>query len=125
LLELIKKSDGVWTMAAGMVLCTPQHVSFLREMAPFTSKRRARILIHREGDKLHEMLIAFCAGSTIEMHSHEAVESLYVIDGRLIVHFDGDPSLGLSRGDFLRIPAGVRHQPEPVSDCVILETALK
>ncbi len=123
MLDLTRKSFGVWVATPGLVLWTEAHIAFLKDEAPSAPKLRARILAHQEGEAFHEMLIAFTADSRCEMHSHEHPESLYVIEGLIKVEFEDRGTLYLQAQNFLRIPAGVRHQPMPLSDCVILESA--
>ena len=123
---MIFKQEGVWIAPPGVCHFTSQDISFLEYEAPKTSKRRARICSHQEGDSVHQMLIAFCSDSRNEPHSHEKMESLLILRGMMTVHFPNTNTMTiLHAGDFLRIPPGIVHQPLPVTDCVILETAEK
>lgn len=120
-------SEGVWQASAGVVHFTSEEVVFLEREAQCTQKRRARILAHPDQDaKMHEMLIAFCRDSWNPPHSHEKAESMLLLKGMMTVSL---PAMGqviiLHALDFLRIPGGVVHQPLPVTDCVVLETAEK
>lgn len=120
-------AEGVWLADPGVVSFTGQDIAFLEREAHHTEKRRARILAHQDqSDALHEMLIAFCADSRNPPHSHEKVESMLVLKGQMTVHFPADNRLVILNAlDFLRIPPGVVHQPLPVTDCVVMETAEK
>lgn len=123
---MIFVQEGVWRAEPGIVSFTGRDIAFLEEAARNTVKRRARILAHRPDDTVHEMLIAFCADSRNPAHAHEKMESMLVLKGMMSVHFpEEDRLLILHALDFLRIEPGVVHQPLPVTDCVILETAEK
>lgn len=120
-------SDGVWQADPGIVAFTTKDMAFLEAQAPLTAKRRARILAHpSQAERLHEMLIAFCADSHNPMHAHEKVESILVLKGSMTVEFPAEQRLVILNAlDFLRIPAGVQHQPLPLTPCVVMETAEK
>lgn len=119
-----KKAEGVWIADPGIVCWTQGDIKFVEREAPLTEKKRARILAHQEIEGLQEMLIAFSAESRNPMHSHEWPESMLVLKGTMQVDFE-DRIVILGPHDFLRIPAGVRHCPIPLTDCVILETTVK
>ena len=122
--RLTFKEEGVWVARPGLVHFTADDIAFLEHEAPLTKKRRARICAHQEGDRVHQMLIAFCADSVNPMHAHEKMESISVLKGNLLINFNWD-NVVLLAGDFLRIPAHCLHQPVPMTACVILETAEK
>jgi quercetin dioxygenase-like cupin family protein len=54
-------------------------------------------------------------------HTHPGTESVYVLEGSLRYHIDGEVFEG-HPGSFFHIPAGVVENFEPVSDCRILVT---
>lgn len=120
-----KIADGVWQAEPGLVHWTKDDVEFLEGEAVKTEKLRARILAHRPDDRVHEMLIAFAKGSDNPMHSHFGTESVFVLSGTLLMRFEDRREVPLLRGEFMRIPPGVRHRPVPLSDCVIVETVEK
>ena len=123
--DLIEVGPGVWRAKPGVVAWTRAHIAFLEERAFDTPKLRARILAHQEEDRLHEMLIYFCRGSENPMHAHDGPESAYVIFGNLWIELADRPSIHLGKGEFIRIPAGIMHQPMPVTDTCIIETVLR
>ena len=118
---LIKIADGVWEDDGLVQHWGAAQIAFLESAARNTAKRRARILAHKQTDGTHQMLIAFCADSRNPMHSHAKPESMLVLKGSMLVRFIGEQVV-LNVGEFLRIPGGVEHEPEPLSDCVVLET---
>ena len=123
---MIKKQDGVWLADPRSVIhLTEKDMDFLEGEAPLTVKKCARICAHAVEDRAHLMLIAFCAGSHVEMHFHHKPESIIVLAGCLSVQIEGGELYTLYPYHFLRIPAGVRHQPAPITDCVVLEIAEK
>lgn len=54
-------------------------------------------------------------------HTHPGTESVYVIEGTLRYHIDGEVFEG-GPGSFFHIPAGVVENFEPVTDCRVLVT---
>ena len=123
---MIKKQEGVWIAEGPIFSFSAKDIEFLEREAPLTQKKRARICFHEEGDALHQMLIAFCAGSENTMHSHQHAESQYVIKGTMLFEFSGSlKDCFLDPGEFLKIPPGILHKPIPLTRCVVLETCLK
>ena len=132
---MIFKQEGVWLSAPGIVRFGEREIAFLEAEAPKTAKRRARLCVHQDDDRMHQMLIAFCRDSWNPPHAHERPESMLVLKGVMSVLIHGERNepkgiiwyhpIDLKAGDFLRIPAGVVHQPLPVTDCVVLESAEK
>jgi quercetin dioxygenase-like cupin family protein len=54
-------------------------------------------------------------------HTHPGSESVYVIEGTLRYHIDGETFEG-GPGSFFHIPAGIVENFEPVTDCRVLVT---
>ena len=54
-------------------------------------------------------------------HTHPGSESVYVIEGNLRYHIDGQEFEG-SPGSFFHIPAGVVENFEPITQCRLLVT---
>jgi cupin fold WbuC family metalloprotein len=125
------KQEGVWCAdPSGVIHLTSQDIAFIEHEREHTAKRRARICAHKDSDRAHLMLIAFCADSFNPPHAHERPEAMLVMKGSLTVSFPATGEFSrrlliLHAGDFLRIPPGVVHQPLPITDCVILEIAEK
>lgn len=82
-LALKKLNDEVFVADESIVRLGAGHVSFLRQQALMSSRKRARICAHRTSDDaLHEMLIAISAESYIRPHKHPGkAESFHIIDG--------------------------------------------
>ena len=54
------------------------------------------------------------------MHSHEAPQWIYVLQGALTVAIGG-ASVTVREGEVLRVPAGVSHQAEALDDTFVLD----
>lgn len=70
---------------------TPLLLAQVKKMAVHEPLRRARLCLHNEpGDRLHEMIIAFCRDSYVRPHRHiNKSESFHVVEGELdVVFFD-------------------------------------
>jgi cupin fold WbuC family metalloprotein len=68
-----------------------EQITFLKQQALSSNRKRARICTHRSNDDaLHEMLIVLCADSYIHPHKHtRKVESFHIIEGLVhVVVFD-------------------------------------
>lgn len=66
------------------------------------------------------------AGTKGGLQFHIKEESHYVLSGRMIVRWDDDGKLTereVQAGRAWRMPAGVVHQEEALTDCVILEVS--
>ena len=59
------------------------------------------------------------AGMGPPPHTHPGSETVYVLEGNLRYHIDGETFEG-TPGSFFHIPAGVVENFEPVSDCRVL-----
>jgi cupin fold WbuC family metalloprotein len=86
-IALRKINDEVFVAEDHIVRLGAEQVSFLKQQAANSVRRRARICAHRlDGDSLHEMLIAVSADSYVHPHKHRGkVESFHVIEGRVDV----------------------------------------
>lgn len=82
-----KINDEVFVADDAIVRLGADHVTFLKQQAATSVRRRARICAHRHsGDALHEMLIALHADSYVHPHKHvNKTESFHVIEGRIDV----------------------------------------
>jgi quercetin dioxygenase-like cupin family protein len=58
---------------------------------------------------------AIPAGGTTARHAHDRETYAAVLDGRLRVEFDDGP-VAVDAGEFLRVPAGLRHREIPDGD---------
>ena len=90
-LALRKISDEVFVADESIVRLGSEQVSFLKQQALSSYRKRARICTHRSNDDaLHEMLIAISADSYIHPHKHtRKVESFHIVEGLVdVVVFD-------------------------------------
>jgi len=59
----------------------------------------------------HMLNIVAVENRTLDFHVHEGSDEMfYVIEGSMRIEFD-DRAVDLSEGDFIIVPAGVRHRP--------------
>ena len=88
---LRKINNEVFVADESIVRLGAGQMSFLRQQALSSNRKRARICTHRSNDDaLHEMLIAISATSYIQPHKHASkVESFHIIEGLVdVVVFD-------------------------------------
>jgi cupin fold WbuC family metalloprotein len=88
---LKKINDEVFIADDAIVRLDAEQMSFLKQQAQSSSRKRARICAHRSNDDaLHEMLIAISADSYIRPHKHASkIESFHIIEGLVdVVVFD-------------------------------------
>jgi cupin fold WbuC family metalloprotein len=93
---LRKINDEVYVAEDRIVRIGQEWMTFLKESAVASLRRRARICAHRSNeDRLHEMLIAICADSYIRPHKHLGKsESFHIVEGIVdIVVFDDDGAI--------------------------------
>ena len=86
-----KINNEVFVADESIVRLGPEQISFLKQQAVSSTRKRARICTHRSNDDaLHEMLIAISANSYIHPHKHMSkVESFHIIEGLVdVVVFD-------------------------------------
>ncbi len=107
-------------------------LGWLREAARLDPLGRARVCLHRDPeDRIHEMVIVFCAGSYTRPHRHLAKsETFHVVEGELdIMFFDdsGEPAQVVHMGAWETGSAAVYrmadsrwHTVIPRSEIVIL-----
>ncbi len=59
-------------------------------------------------------------GALVPLHSHESEQMTYVLDGMLKVRVDGEEVI-VRDGEVVRIPSGVPHQTEALTDTFELD----
>jgi len=65
-------------------------------------------------------IVRWHVGAEIAKHIHEQSDDiLYFIQGKAKIWIDGVGDVPVSAGSFVRIPAGVEHQPHDVTEEVI------
>lgn len=91
-MRIKKIQEGVWESSGEVATIDRQDIEFLKEQAPSTPLKRARICIHRSPDApIHEMIIALGRESYIRPHKHVAKpESFHLIEGRADAIFFDD-----------------------------------
>jgi cupin fold WbuC family metalloprotein len=84
---LRKINNEVFVADESIVRLGAEQISFLKQQALTSNRKRARICTHRSNDDaLHEMLIAISAESYIRPHKHTSkVESFHIIEGQVDV----------------------------------------
>ncbi len=73
----------------------------------------------------HMLNVVQVEDRTLEFHVHESSDEMfYVIEGTFSVELD-DGLVELTQGDFLIVPAGVRHRPvcTGLVKCLLIERA--
>lgn len=88
---LRKINNEVFVADESIVRLGAEQITFLKQQALSSNRKRARICTHRSNeDALHEMLIAISADSYIHPHKHTSkVESFHIIEGLVdVVVFD-------------------------------------
>lgn len=65
-------------------------------------------ILKSQGD-LATALVHFNAGARTHWHSHPYPQYLFITDGQGWEQLDGEPAQAVKKGDFLQIPANVRH----------------
>jgi cupin fold WbuC family metalloprotein len=91
-----KINDEVFFADESIVRLRNHDLSFLKDKAQLSKRKRARICTHRSNDDgLHEMLIAIYADSYIHPHKHTSkIESFHIIEGLVdIVVFNDDGAI--------------------------------
>lgn len=56
-----------------------------------------------------------------DWHKHDDEDEMFqVIQGRLVIQFEGGREVALGPGEFCVVPKGVRHNPRAEEECAIL-----
>jgi quercetin dioxygenase-like cupin family protein len=80
-----------------------------------------RVSSAESGGAMTVMEMTIPTGAAPPPHTHPGTESVYVLEGNLLYHIDGDTHEG-GPGSFFHIAAGVVENFEPVTDIRILVT---
>lgn len=100
----------------------------LKAEAMRSRSKRSRMLLHRRGDVLTQMVICLHKDSYIQPHRHPAFkdEVYHVMEGTLHVSFYGTTGMLTSAAmldpvdrPIMRIPGMVYHEPHAVTEWVI------
>jgi quercetin dioxygenase-like cupin family protein len=72
------------------------------------------------GDRQMLVQIYLKRGALVPLHTHESEQMTYVLDGMLKVRVDQEEVI-VRDGEVIRIPSGVPHQTEALSDTFELD----
>jgi len=123
--------SNVLFLKKDIVEISKKDLTELKNLASKSSLKRARFCLHETPEeKVQEMIIAFCKDSFIPIHKHNKGESIYLLEGRLlIVFFDDDgkitkkiflSTLSDKLPFFYKLNANLWHAVIPLTDFVII-----
>jgi quercetin dioxygenase-like cupin family protein len=80
-----------------------------------------RLLTH-EKDKvdLSIVMVKVKKGAEVPAHVHEQDDIVYHLEGKGKMWVDGSGDFEVRAGSFLRIPAGVKHQPHDIEEDILV-----
>ena len=74
-----------------------------------------KLLTYEEDNvDLSIVMVRVKKGSEIPAHVHEQDDIVYHLEGKGKMWVDGEGDFNVSPGSFMRIPAGVKHQPHDI-----------
>jgi len=90
MINLKRKNSEVYYTKSNLEFVNYNHINFLKKKIKFSKRKRARICLHKDNSRLHEMIIILSKDSYIRPHKHlRKAESLHVIEGRAeVIFFD-------------------------------------
>ncbi len=98
MIDLKKKNNEVYYIKKNLNFISQKHIDFLKKKIHFTKNKRARICLHQDNSKLHEMIIVLSKKTYIRPHKHlNKPESLHVIEGKADAIFFNDEGRILKR----------------------------
>ncbi len=62
------------------------------------------------------MLVHLPVGTTVEKHTHECDDIIYVIKGKATMWIGGIGDLPMREGTFIRVPKGTEHHPHDIEE---------
>jgi quercetin dioxygenase-like cupin family protein len=79
-----------------------------------------KLLTHAEDNvDLSIVMVNVKKGSQIPAHIHEQDDIVYHLQGKGKMWVDGEGDFDVSAGTFMRIPAGVKHQPHDIEEDIL------
>jgi quercetin dioxygenase-like cupin family protein len=79
-----------------------------------------KLLTHAEdGVDLSIVMVNVKKGSQIPAHIHEQDDIVYHLKGKGKMWVEGEGDFDVSAGSFMRIPAGVKHQPHDIEEDIV------
>ncbi|MHC9087209.1 cupin domain-containing protein [Tenacibaculum sp. IMCC1] len=97
---------------------TTQTINILQEAEKLKNYFSPKIIseVNNEYVKLAKI-----KGENIPWHNHENEDELfYIIDGRLLMEIENQPSFTMKKGDLFVVPRGVNHRVSSSEDCLIM-----
>lgn len=80
-----------------------------------------RLLSHEKDNiDLSIVLVRVKKGAEIPAHVHEQDDIVYHIEGKGKMWIDGAGDFDVQPGTFMRIPAGVKHQPHDIEEDILV-----
>jgi quercetin dioxygenase-like cupin family protein len=91
------------------------------EPHPFLEKLLIKKLLSHEKDNvdLSIMLVRAKKGVEVPVHVHSQDDIVYQLEGKSKMWVDGAGDFEMLPGSFIRIPAGVKHQPHAIEEDVL------
>ncbi len=91
------------------------------EPHPFFEKLLIKKLLSHEKDNvdLSIMLVNARKGVEVPPHVHDQDDIVYQLEGKNKMWVDGAGDFEMLPGSFIRIPAGVKHQPHDIEEDVL------
>ena len=79
-----------------------------------------KLLTHAEDNvDLSIVMVRVKKGSEIPVHVHEQDDIVYHLEGKGKMWVDGVGDFDVSAGSFMRIPAGIKHQPHDIEEDIL------
>jgi quercetin dioxygenase-like cupin family protein len=79
-----------------------------------------KLLTHEKDDvDLSIVMVKVKKGSQIPAHVHEQDDIVYHLEGKGKMWVDGEGDFNVAAGSFMRIPAGVKHQPHDIEEDIL------
>ena len=80
-----------------------------------------KLLSHEKDDiDLSIVLVRVKKGAEIPAHVHEQDDIVYHIEGKGKMWVEGAGDFDVQPGTFMRIPAGVKHQPHDIEEDILV-----
>lgn len=73
-----------------------------------------------EGTDLTCMLVRVPVGTDVERHTQECDDIIYALEGKATLWIEGVGNVLMVLGTFVRIPAGVAHQPYNIEEDLVV-----
>jgi len=91
------------------------------EPHPFLKELLIKKLLSHEKDNvdLSIMLVRAKKGAEVPVHLHNQDDIVYQLEGKSKMWVDGAGDFEMLPGSFIRIPAGVKHQPHAIEEDVL------